>query len=170
MDTRAANFTGKERAARAEHAIRNRGNRISRQERQLLMNVYFFILEISVAGWLAASWRCLSTWGVQWPLLSPVCLINQAYRQRTHTTPACQVTARRQNLRYDWSESFVSTATILDTSKQVAHHHSTGCLMIFSLGKRTFSVNVSICDFLSQIKSYFHVFGMEMNWTKIGTT
>ena len=129
----------------------------------------FCISEITVEGWLAlwlaASWRSLSTWVVQWPLMSPVCVINQPYRGRTQPTPVSEFTAYSANLQSDWSKVLVSKATILDTSKQV-FSQSTGCCLIFSLGKIISRVNAPVwCSSLS-ILHRFKTLGEEIKWNK----
>lgn len=100
-----------------------------RPERMKRFNGFIFLLlslERTVEGWLAASWRSLSTWVVQWPL-GVTCVFNKSTLSlRTLMTPVCEYTAYRSKPASDWLIANVSKATILDTWKQVVSH-STGC-------------------------------------------
>lgn len=94
-------------------------------------------LERTVERWLAASWRSLSTWVVQWPL-SVTCVFNKSTLSlRMPMTPVCQYTAYRSKLHLIGQRRTSPKRPFWTLASRLFHIQQ----VVFSLGKVTSTVN-----------------------------
>ena len=139
---RAVNLIGRKKKTVAgyRHTARNRhGNRISRQERHSLMILVLYFENISrrMIDEMIGSQLAVSKHVGRAMTSSVTCLFNKSSLSPTNANDICLRSHRApRTLQCDWSETLVSTATILDTSKQVACSSFNRLLDVFSLGKR----------------------------------
>lgn len=94
-------------------------------------------LERTVERWLAASWRSLSTWVVQWPL-SVTCVFNKSTLSlRMPMTPVCEYTAYRSKLHLIGQRRTSPKRPFWTLASRLFHIQQ----VVFSLGKVTSTVN-----------------------------